>query len=419
MSIDPTEPETIDWRDKSLWTVDRPRPVAEFAAEWHGLFDGTVSWPALVLREPVLRANIETMAAYTARHRMLFAPHGKTSMAPELFRMQLEAGAWGITVATPHQAMVALRAGVPRVLIAHEVLDGVALRKLLAVRDEAAAELYCFVDSPEGARAAGEAAVAAGSTPLRMLLDVGFPGGRTGVRTVAQALEVAETVARTLGAVLVGTACYEGGLQTVEEVAGFFGTLREITEALVAAGLLGAGAEGGGMLVSAGGSAFFDLVVSELAGEWAERMGASIVLRSGAYVTHDDGMYAERTPFTRVADEGGLGAALELWAQVVSVPEPGLVLAGMGKRDAPIDEGLPVPKLLRRTGSDLAVPLVAECFRLNDQHAFVRLPEGLEVRPGDLVCFGISHPCTAFDKWRSLPLVDARDRIVDVFRTYF
>lgn len=413
-TAEPTGERAIDWRDKSLWTVDRPRRIDGFVSEGHSLFDGSVSWPALVLREPVLRANIGTLAAYTARHGMLFAPHGKTSMAPDLFRMQLEAGAWGITVATPHQAAVALRAGVPRVLIAHEVLDGVALGKLLDMRDEVGAELLCFVDSPEGAATAGSAGPR--STPLRMLLDVGFAGGRTGVRTVAQAREVAEAVSCTPGVELVGTACYEGGLQTVEEVAGFFATLREITEALVAERSLPEE-----ILVSAGGSAFFDLVVSELAGEWAERMGARIVLRSGAYVTHDDGTYVRRTPFTRVVGEGGLGPALELWAQLVSAPEPGLVLAGMGKRDAPIDEGLPVPKLLRRAGSTALEPLagVAECFRLNDQHAFVRMPEEIGARPGDLVCFGISHPCTAFDRWRSLPLVDAADRIVDVVRTYF
>ena len=417
--------------EKAFWVLDASASGA--VAEGRSLFDGALSWPVLALREPALAANIATMAAFVERHGMLFAPHGKTTMIPELFRRQLDAGAWAITVATPQQAMVALRTGVPRVLIAHEVLDEPALRALIATRDElraagADAELLCFVDSPEGVRTASAAAGASrrgGSFPV--LLDVGFVGGRTGVRTVAEALELARIIRAAPALELVGTAGYEGGLTDIPAVRGFLRFLREATEALLEHGLLErAGREGGAPIVSAGGSAYFDVVVSDLAGSWAAEHGVRILLRSGAYVTHDDLDYAERTPFLRVPAEGGLHAALELWAQVVSVPEPGLALVGMGKRDAPFDEGLPVPKLLRRSGRSATGGLepsslsgLAETTRLNDQHGHVRFAESLGIRPGDLICFGISHPCTAFDRWRLLPLLDAEDRIVDVLRTYF
>jgi len=421
----------IDWGEKSLWMLDRPVPIDAFVAEGHRLFDGSLTWPALVLREPALRANIETMAAYTRRHGLLFAPHGKTSMIPELFRWQLEAGAWGITVATAQQAMVALRTGTPRVLIAHEVLDGAALRTLVRVRDErrdqatdagsTAAELLCFVDSAEGVRLAAQAVAVSNAdmhaeAPLPVLIDVGFAGGRTGVRTVAEARELAALIRAEPGVELAGVACYEGGLPGVDEVRAFFGVLREVTATLLESGDLGPGA-----LVSAGGSAYFDQVVSELAGSWAEQHGVRILLRSGAYVTHDDRDYAERTPFLRLAEEGELHPALELWAQVVSAPEPGLALVGMGKRDAPFDEGLPVPKRLRRAGETELHDIsgFAETTRLNDQHGYVRVDAALSIRPGDLICFGISHPCTAFDRWRMVPLLDAQDRILDVWRTYF
>lgn len=422
----------IDWRDKSLWMVDQPCRIDEFASSGRELFDGSVSWPALVLREPALRGNIETMADYVRRHGMLFAPHGKTSMAPALFRMQLDAGAWGITVATAFQAMVALRTGTPRVLIAHEVLDGAALRKLVSVRDELGAarasagervdtEVLCFVDSAEGVRVLGDAATAAGGAPVSVLIDVGFAGGRTGVRSVSEALELAEAVERTVGVDLVGTACYEGGLPSVERVREFFALLRDVTEALLEHGHLAEGYRGGAPLVSAGGSYYFDQVVAELGAEWAASVGAQIVLRSGASVTHDDGTYLRRGAFTRAQHEGRLDPALELWVQVVSAPEPGLVLVNAGKRDVSFDEDLPVPKRLRRTGSaeEESILGVAECSRLNDQHGYIGVPESLGVRPGDLICLGISHPCTTFDKWRSIVLVDGDDRIVDVVRTYF
>jgi D-serine deaminase-like pyridoxal phosphate-dependent protein len=164
-------------------------------------------------------------------------------------------------------------------------------------------------------------------------------------------------------------------------------------------------------IVSAGGSAWFDRVVARLA---ALPPDVRLILRSGASVTHDDGFYRERTPFRRVPAEGPLTAALEIWAQVLSVPEPGLAIAGMGKRDAPFDEGLPVPVEVRRDGKPFEAG--AAVTKLNDHHTYLAA-DGLA--PGDLIRFGISHPCTAFDKWRHIPVVDADHRVVDVLRTYF
>jgi D-serine deaminase-like pyridoxal phosphate-dependent protein len=164
-------------------------------------------------------------------------------------------------------------------------------------------------------------------------------------------------------------------------------------------------------LVSAGGSAWFDRVVARLA---ALPRDLRLILRSGASVTHDDGFYRSRTPFRRVPAEGPLTAALEIWAQVLSTPEPGLAIAGMGKRDAPFDEGLPVPMEVRRDGRALEV--AASVTKLNDHHTYLAA-DGLA--PGDLIRFGISHPCTAFDKWRYIPVVDDDHRVVDVLQTLF
>jgi len=57
--------------------------------------------------------------------------------------------------------------------------------------------------------------------------------------------------------------------------------------------------------------------------------------------------------------------------------------------------------------------------RLDDEHAYLQVPPGKPLRPGDLVCLGISHPCTAFDKWPLIPVVDEDYRIIDVVRTFF
>jgi D-serine deaminase-like pyridoxal phosphate-dependent protein len=60
----------------------------------------------------------------------------------------------------------------------------------------------------------------------------------------------------------------------------------------------------------------------------------------------------------------------------------------------------------------------ARVVKLNDQHAYLRLG-GAGVQVGDWLEFGISHPCTVFDKWPMIPVLDDDGRVVDLIRTFF
>jgi D-serine deaminase-like pyridoxal phosphate-dependent protein len=390
--------ERIDWRAKGFWLPDASLTAADVAAARPRIFDGGFTWPLLVIRDSAVRANIATMAAYCARHGVDFAPHAKTTMAPGLLAAQFEAGAWGMTVATPNQALVMRRLGVPRVFLANQVLDPTALRWLAG--ETAAGWEVCFqVDSVAGVRAAAAAATA-GTGRLRVVAELGHSGGRTGARTINDLEVVARAAVAADGLELAGVTGYEGQLKDRAGVDAFLDELALAVQRLSGAGLLPERP-----IVSAGGSAWFDRVVARLGGAGLGR----VILRSGASVTHDDGYYRERTPFHRAPAEGALRAAMEMWAQVLSTPEPGLAVAGMGKRDAPIDEGLPV----------VMAPAGLTVTKLNDHHTYLSVPPGVEVRPGDLLRFGLSHPCTAFDKWREIPVVDDDHRVVDVLHTYF
>jgi D-serine deaminase-like pyridoxal phosphate-dependent protein len=378
---------TVDWRSKGFWLPDGERPASFYSENRPGLFDGGFTWPLLVLRQSAAHHNIDLMASYARRHQLDFAPHAKTTMAPGLIAAQLAAGAWGMTVATPNQALVLYRLGVPRVFIANEVLDPVALSWLATVPDF---EPYIQVDSLAGVAAA--ASVPSGV--LRVFVELGHAGGRTGARTLDELSAIASAVAAAPRLSLVGVTGYEGQLPSLAAVDTFLDTLVSAVARL-------SKVLPPDPLVSAGGSAWFDRVVDRLSGH-------RVLLRSGASVTHDDGFYRERTPFLRVPQEGPLTAALEIWAQVLSTPEPGLAIVGMGKRDAPFDDGLPVVY-------DHAEMVVT---KMNDHHTYVSVGSSA-VTPGDLIRFGISHPCTAFDKWRDIPVVDDENRVVDVLHTYF
>lgn len=350
------------------------------------MFGGELGFPLMVVHRDALHHNIATMAAFARDHGMELAPHAKTHMSPEISARQLDAGAWGLTVATPAQARTVRGFGVSRIMVANQVVDPAGLRWAAAELDaDPGFTLMSFVDSPAGADLL---AAAAGSRPFQVLAELGHPGGRAGCRTLDDLLALAAHVQRTDGVELVGVAGYEGSLGTAQEVRKYLDLLLEAVEHLRIRT----------PILTVGGSQWFDVIGRHLVATHAR-----VILRSGAYVTHDDGFYRERTPYNRI--DGELRPALEVWAHVLSTPEPGLAVVGMGKRDAPYDEGLPVP---RRGGVTVV--------KMQDQHTIVRA-DGL--KPGDLLAFGISHPCTAFDKWRELPLVDGDYRVAGTITTRF
>jgi D-serine deaminase-like pyridoxal phosphate-dependent protein len=384
--------------------------------------------PVVTLSESAVAHNLATMADWCADAGVALAPHGKTTMSRELWQRQLDAGAWGITVATPWQASVALGWGIPRVLLANALVQPAALRALAPDADR----LTVWADSPRAVEIMSDAlADAAPSAPLAVLVELGGAGGRTGARGQEAALAVAAAIAASPVLRLAGVAGYEGALahdaepESLARVQSYLEELVAVHDAIEAAGLYPPGAP---VVLSAGGSAYFDQVADVLAPRrrpaGADGREVEVLLRSGAYITHDDGFYRSITPLRRGGDGREFRAAIHGWATVVSRPEPGLVLVDAGKRDLPYDEGLPVPQAIRALGTAVAVPLDgAVVTKLNDQHAFVRVPEETEVGVGDVIRFGLSHPCTTFDKWRALAVVDdalaAEPRVIGLLETTF
>ncbi|MBM3679867.1 MAG: hypothetical protein FJW81_00765 [Actinobacteria bacterium] len=413
LSVDP-----IDWRYKGFPAADPPPTPADVRERGWSLLDGDLPLPVLALREDALDANIATMRAWCAAHNASLAPHGKTTMAPELFRRQLAAGCWAITVATIAQARVCADFGVPRILIANEVVDPAGLGWIGAAQ-RGGSDVWLLVDAPAGVDRL-LAARADGDPPVRVLVEIGMPDGRAGARDAEAADATARAAAAAEGVILGGVAGWEGHIHgddpaVVEaRVDAYLGEVRAALERFAAEGLLDEADE---VVASAGGSAWFDRVEAVLRPQIGRPV--RLVLRSGCTVTHDEGLYRRLSPFERGRiGVGALVPALEAWAAVLSQPESGLAILGMGKRDVPFDIDLPLPRWQARDG---ALAPIGECaiVALNDQHAFLRGPAADDLRVGDLVGCGVSHPCTAFDKWRMLPLVDAERRVTGAIHTFF
>ncbi|MEU5218833.1 amino acid deaminase [Streptomyces sp. NPDC020807] len=415
--------ERVDHRFKALPPDAEGLTVGELAAQRRNLFTGGFLTPVLALSAESLAHNLRLMEEYAERHGLLFAPHGKTSMAPQLFDRQLEHGAWGITAAMPHQARVYRAHGIARIFLANELVDAAALRWLAAELDaDPDFRFVCYVDSVRGVELMDEALRAAGARrPVDVVVELAAgERGRTGVRTEAGCAAVADAVASTTTLRLVGVAGYEGTMPGADAE-----LVREWLDRLVslAADFDEAGRfspEIGEIVVSAGGSEWFDTVAEAFATIPELSLPALKLLRSGAYVSHDDGQYRDRTPFNRIPEEGALRPAFRLWSQVVSRPTPGQAFTNAGKRDAAHDLHLPEAQVVRdaRTGEIRAAEGVT-VTGLSDQHAWLATEAGADVEVGDWVGMGLSHPCTSFDKWQLIPLVEADGTVVDYIRTYF
>ena len=419
--------EPVDWRHKGRPATREPLTLAALGERRWNVVAGDFLLPVLVLKESALDHNVALVARYCREHGVSLAPHGKTSMAPQLFKRQLDAGAWGMTAATIAQAGVYRRFGVPRVLLANELVEPGALRWLA---DELASDpdfdFYCLADSVAGVEAMTEALQAAGAQrPVQVLAELGVPGGRAGCRTLDEARDVTAAVAASPVLVLAGVEGFEGVIggsdldATLGAVDAFLGRIRALTIELARAGAFAGRDE---ILVTAGGSAYFDRVVASFAPPWETDLPVRVVLRGGCYATHDSGFYERLSPLgARGEGDGRLRPALEAWGAVLSRPEPDLAIVGIGKRDVPFDIDLPFPEraVARGDGRVRDIAGTMNVTALNDQHAFVRLEPGAQLAVGDLLGFGISHPCLAFDRWALIPLVDDDYTVVGGIRTFF
>jgi D-serine deaminase-like pyridoxal phosphate-dependent protein len=393
---------------------------------------GDLPFPLAVVKNSALETNSAWMRAFLNETGALLAPHGKTTMCPQLFSRQMDDGAWGITLATTGQMHLARRFGVPRILLANQLVDPTAIEFVLGeLRSDPEFEFLCLIDSEHGVRQLADAAKKADiGHPIEVLLEGGISGRRTGVRTIDEALKVARAAFEAAPFVaLRGVEGFEGIIsaptqgQTVTEIERFLAFLGEIALACKSENLFAPGP----VILSAGGSAYYDLVACAFAALDLDAQ-KQIIIRSGCYLTHDSIMYAKFVDQLRVRQPGSNHwgappkAALEVWGLVQSRPEPDRVIVNIGKRDASYDAGLPVPFAFARSGhrsKPQTIPPGHTTIEMNDQHLFMQVPKDSPLDVGDPVGFGISHPCLTFDKWQFIPVVDDDYKIISALRTFF
>lgn len=415
-------PVLISPLNKGLGSLTREVSADAIGEMGWNLLREDLSLPVAVLYQEKLQHNLEWMRKFIAAYGLKLAPHGKTTMAPALFALQMQHGAWGMTLATPHQTMIAKHHGIRRVLMANQLIGRENMAIISRLLEDPDFEFFCIVDSAAQVDQLG-AFYSSRTQRLRVLIELGVTGGRTGIRNEEQLESVLTALDRWKGAIsLAGVELYEGVLDQESAIRDFLKRAVSVSKRLAAENRFSQTP----FLLSGAGSAWYDVVADEFSlaglGDSAE-----IVLRPGCYLTHDTGIYRaaqarilERNPIARQM-QSGLKPALQVWAYVQSIPESQRAIIAMGKRDVAFDAGLPVPALHFRPGSPHphAAPAHWKLTKMMDQHAYLELNPADDLRVGDMIGFDISHPCLTFDKWRVLPILDTEYRVTTVVQTFF
>ncbi|MBL8671556.1 MAG: alanine racemase [Alphaproteobacteria bacterium] len=431
----------LDAKTKGVPLVAGSIKLGEIGNKRWNVLRGDMMLPLLVMRDGHLRNNLTLMREFAEHHKVSLAPHGKSSFCPQLYIDQMEVGgSWGITAATIHQASIVAATGIKNIFIANELIGKANIEQLVELRRTYPdAKIYSLVDSA----GAMEQFTRYGAKHLKpgerfqVLVEVGVDQGRAGVRTFDQAKDLIGLLMKDSKTFdLAGIECYEGlvARPTYDETMRVVDELLDRTvQVLHHANAIGAFKGRDEVILTAGGSAYYDRVVERF--KRARNVpGLRIILRGGSYATYDHGFYCGhlRSMDKRQGFETGKGKvsalesftpALEMMAAVVSLQDEGVAVMNMGIRDLPYDLGYPTPLRQYRDGKllrGLAGPESKyEVTKSNDQHCYMAYPKGADIKVGDLFAFGISHPCTAFDKWDVLYRVDEDFTVTGALKTFF
>ncbi len=412
MKISQIYEDLVDFSFKGFSSKSIGKTFGELVSEKPSLFDGNFTTPIATLKHSAIQNNLLSMSKYCEEIGFELAPHVKTHMSPQLAAEQMKNGAKYLTVATMWQARVFLEFGFKSIIIANEVSEVSDLCEIAEINKDPLYDLICYVDSKAGTALISEALVTTPSGSIHLLVEIGYKNGRGGVRDLADLKILAEALVEIPGVIIRGVTGFEGnisGERTPEKISDIEKFCKMITDA---ASMISEYIYRPEVIISAGGSGFFDVVVKAFNEFSSTSHRVRRILRSGGYISFDDGFYGRISPSEGNAPK--FEAAIEVWGSVVSQAESGLTILNFGKRDVGIDLDNPIPSRSAQKRN-----ILGSITKLNDQHAFLIGAPGTEMKVGDWVACGISHPCTTFDKWRIFPVLDEQDRVIDYIRTFF
>jgi D-serine deaminase-like pyridoxal phosphate-dependent protein len=361
-----------------------PPPTPEGAKSLVGADFTGVDTPALLLDLDALRHNIDTMASFFAGKHCQLRPHFKSHKCTRIARMQLDAGAVGITCAKLGEAEVLADAGIRNLLIANQIVGPLKIARLMELCRRA--DPMVAVDSAENVRMLSAHAQAA-DVSLGVLVEVDIGMGRCGVQPGQPALELARLVVSCPGLRFEGLQGYEGHCVDLREEKERTEKTRAAIKLLVDTRRLIERSGIGVHIVSGGGTGTYALNgiydgIDEV--------------QAGSYAAMD-WWYTDICPEFR--------QAMSILATVISRPKPDIAIIDVGRKGVGAEWG--PPRMKNLAGGEVV------SFG-SEEHMILRLPQGMDVKIGERIEIIPSHGCTTSNLYREFA-VHQNGRVVDVW----
>ncbi len=350
-----------------------------------------LSTPAVIIDLDVVESNLDRMARFLAGHGVGLRPHTKTHKTVEVARMQMERGAFGLTVAKVGEAEAMAAAGPNEILVAHPILGQEKLRRLATVAHNQA--VIVAVDSDFVARELSRAAVTHGVT-FGVLVEFDAGHHRCGVKADATLVDLARTVSSLPGLTFRGLMTYFGNVWGNEQQRSEQAKL--VTPVVLRALELFASAKIPVEIVS-GGSTPSSLMPETFAG--------LTEVRPGTYVYNDLNTYYQG--LCSIDD-----CAVRVLASVVSTAVPGQTIIDAGSKTMSSDQLGSGP--MKGFGHIVEHPEL-QLTKMNEEHGYLQNIEQAGLSVGDTVAVIPNHVCTCINMHDEVFLV-RKEQVVGSWR---
>ena len=426
----------IDSAVKGIKDIDKIK-IQDIKKQKWNILKEDVQFPILTIKKSFFNKNILSMHKYVKANKVFLAPHIKTSMSPQIIQQIFNLGCWGFTVANNQQLSVLLKMGIRKIIFANLITNQSNIDNLFQLINQYKdIQIYICVDSIFGINLLKTLSKKLNfNRVIKILIEVGYQNSRSGIRNIKSLNKILDSLRiLPVNFKISGILFYEGA----SAVNNYSISLKRVEKCiklafnclnfLISNNII----NNKECIISGGGSEYFDLVVDSFKKN-KKNKNFKFVIRPGSYIAYGHGYYL--SSLNKINDRKKIiiknkkinatdlfQPSLELWAHVISQQDSGKAILNFGKRDVSFDLGYPIPLLVYRNGKILHKSPYDKnivVYKLNDQHAFIKFSKNYNIEVGDLVKFGVSHPCITIDKWKIFYMINDNNTIVEAFKTFF
>ena len=414
----------------------KSKSVKKIKLEKLNIIKENIQFPILSIDKLQLINNIRIMKNFAIKNNLSLAPHCKTFMSPQLINNHLKK-TWGLTISNNQQLSTIINLNVKNIIYGNLIVNEANLIQYLDIvkKYRKLTNIYYCIDSLFGLNLLMKVVTKKKyKFKIRILIELGTKNGRCGIRNFKSFKKIVISLNNIPKNILVsGLFFYEGAIKnsSLSKVSKKIMDLLQFTfrchEELVYQNLYKEKIK----LISGGGSEYFDLVTKYF-NKFNTKNDTKLILRPGSFIAYGHGYYEKkinnlkkRNIIKSISDKNKIffKPSLLLWSHVLSINDNGIAIVNFGKRDVSFDLGNPIPinvyRNKKKYRNNETKPNNLNVIKLNDQHAFLKYNNKIKLNIGDLISFGISHPCITLDKWKYVFLINSKFDVIDVYQTFF